>query len=373
MYPYFQKQEMEKLIREMMDSGLILRSNNAFSSLVLLVRKKDRSWRFCIDYRALNAITSMDRFPIPSIEELIDELHGTQWFNKLDLRSGYHQIKMHVEDVKETTFRTHDVHYEFLVMPFGLCNTLATFQATMNVLFQPYLRRFVIVIFDGILIYSKSLDDHVIHLKGVFDYLMTNQFYLKKSKCTFAQPSIEYLGHIVSRKGVGPDPEKIHVMTERPILRNLKQLRGFPGLTGFYRKFIHGYASIALPLTNLLKKDSFKWSDEAQTTFEQLKTTMVTTPVLKLPDFEKGFIIETDASGAGMGAVLQQDGHPISFFSKKFCAKMLNSSTYVRELHAITKVVKKWRAYLLGRKSLIHTAQRSLRELMTQIIQTPEQ
>jgi len=150
-------------------------------------------------------------------------------------------------------------------------------------------------------------------------------------------------------------------------------LRGFLGLIGFYRKFIRGYASIALPLTNLLKKDAFKWSDEAQTTFEQLKTTMVTTPVLKLLDFEKGFIIETDALGVGMGAVLQQDSHPISFFSKKFCAKMLNSSTYLRELHVITKAVKKCRAYLLGRKFLIHIDQWRLRKLMTQIIQTPKQ
>lgn len=243
----------------------------------------------------------------------------------------------------------------------------------MNTVFQPYLRRFVIVFFDDILVYSRSLDDHRTHLEVVFQCLVDNKFFLKKSKCTFVQPSIAYLGHIVSSQGVGPDPEKIKAMMKWPTPQTVKQLRGFLGLTGFYRKFVRNYAFVAAPLTDLLKKDSFKWSEEAQLAFDRLKKAMTKAPVLALPNFDEDFILETDASGLGMGAVLCQKGHPICYFSKKFCPRMLQASTYVRELCAITTAVKKWRTYLLGRKFIIYTDQRSLRELMTQVVQTPEQ
>jgi hypothetical protein len=372
-YPYYQKAEIEKQIAEMLQSGMIRPSRSPFSSLVLLVKKKDGSWRCCIDYRALNAITIKDRFPMPTIDELLDDLGSASWFSKLDLRQGFHQIRMHEDDIPKTAFRTHQGHYEYRVMPFGLSNAPSTFQAAMNDLLRPFLRRFVAVFFDDILVYSVSIEDHAQHLEQVFSTLLSAQFYLKQSKCLFAQRQLEYLGHIISGQGVQVDPAKISAMVDWPVPTTTTSLRGFLGLTGFYRKFIRNYAAIATPLTKLLRKDAFHWTDEAQLAFDSLKQAMIEAPLLVSPDFTLPFILETDASGHAMGAVLMQNNHPIAFFSKQFCQRLLNSSTYVRELHAITTAVKKWRQYLLGHKFIIFTDHKSLKQLISQVIQTPEQ
>jgi hypothetical protein len=357
----------------MLTSHIIQPSTSPFSSPVLLVKKKDGSWRFCVDYCGLNTITIRDRFLMPTIDELLDELGGASWFTKLDLIQGFHQIRMNTADTHKTAFRTHQGHYEFRVMPFGLCNAPSTFQAAMNNLLQPFLRKFVAVFFDDILIYNPSFHEHLIHLETVFKTLLTGSFFLKQSKCVFAQRQLEYLGHIVSPQGVHPDPNKIQAMLDWPTPKNLKSLRGFLGLTGFYRKFIKHYATIASPLTALLKKDAFCWSPTAQTAFDSLKKAMTEAPTLQLPDFTKPFTLETDASGTAMGAVLMQDSHPIAFFSQPFCPRLQRSSTYIRELHVITTAVKKWRQYLLGHPFTIFTDHQSLKELLSQVIQTPEQ
>ena len=268
-----------------------------YSSPVLLVKKKHDTWRLCVDYRSLNAVTIRDRFPIPTIDELLDELGHASWFSKLDLRQGF----------------PHG-HYEYLVMPFGLCNAPSTFQAAMNHLLVPFLCHFTTVFFDNILVYSDSLSSHVQHLDITFQALLRCQYYLKQTKCLFAQTQLEYLGHVVFGNGVALEPSKIQAIIQWPTPTSAKELRAFLRLTGFYLKFIQKYAAITTPLTNLLCKDAFEWSLESQDAFDKLKTAMTSVPVLALPNFNEPFTVETDASGTTMWAMLIQQGHPLAFF-----------------------------------------------------------
>jgi hypothetical protein len=311
-----------------------------------------------------------NKFPIPVVEELLDELHGAKFFSKLDLRSGYHQVRMHPADVEKTAFCTHDDLYEFLVMPFGLTNAPATFQALMNDVLRPFLRQFVLVFFNDILIFSSSWAEHLHHIRQVLSAMRAHQLFLKLSKCSFGETSVAYLGHVVSAEGVAMDVSKIQSITEWPRPRSVRALRGFLGLAGYYRRFIQDFGKLAAPLTSLLKRDAFQWSPAAETAFLALKRSLTSAPVLALPDFTRPFIVECDASGSGIGAVLHQADGAIAFFSRALPPRHCSLAAYERELIGLSQAVRHWRPYLWGRAFIVRTDHQPLKFILDQRLST---
>jgi hypothetical protein len=357
----------------MLAVGLIQKSSSPFSSSILLVKKKDNRWRFCVDYRQLNAITIKGKYPVPIIDEFLDELSGASWFTCLDLRSGFHQIRLKPGEEHKTAFQTHFGQFEFRVVPFGLTRAPGTFQDAMNTTLAPCLRQFVLVFFDDILIYSKTLEDHVRHIKQVFQLLSQDQWKVKLSKCVFAQREISYLGHVISQDGVATDPAKVSAISAWPT-PSVKELRSFLGLAGYYRKFVRNFGIISQPLTALLKKHAlFVWTQDQVDSFSALKDALCHSLVLALPDFSKTFCIETDANGCGVGAVLLQEGNPLAFFSRALGPKSQGLSTYEKEYMAILLAVQQWRQYLQHVEFIIYTDQKSLAQLNDQRIPTPWQ
>jgi len=271
-YPPALKDEIERQVADMLAKGIIQPNQSSFSSPILLVKKKSGAWRFCIDYRYLNALTLKSKFPIPVFDELMDELATAHWFSTLDLDSGYHQIRMKKGDEFKTAFQTHFGHFEFKVVAFGLCGAPGTFQGAMNSTLAPLLRKCVLVFFDDILVYSSSFEEHLSHLRQVLQLLAQDKWQVKLSKCSFAQQQLAYLGHIISGQGVATDPAKISAIVDWPVPPSIKELRSFLGLAGYYRKFVKHFAVIAKPLTSLLKKQVlFVWTQEHDAAFQQLK------------------------------------------------------------------------------------------------------
>jgi hypothetical protein len=363
--------ELKKQLIELEAAGFIRPSKSPFGAPILFVKKKDGTMRMCIDYRALNRITVKNSYPLPRVDELFDRLQGARYFSKIDLRSGYHQIRIAPEDVPKTAFRTRYGHYEFLVLPFGLTNAPATFMHLMHQALRPFLDECALVFLDDILIYSKTLEEHVQHVRRVLDALREQKLYAKESKCEFFKHEVEFLGHRVGQDGVRMMEDKVQAVREWPTPRSVRDVRAFLGTAGYYRKFIRDFSAIAAPLSELTKDSvKFEWAAPHQAAFAQLKTAIAQGPVLILPNPSLPFVVHTDASGFAVGAVLQQDQgnglQPIAFLSKKMADAETRYPVHEQELLAIIQALSAWRHYLHGSKFVVRTDHKSLQFFQTQ-------
>jgi hypothetical protein len=359
--------ELKEQLQELLDKGFIRPSISPWGAPVLFVKKKDGSMRLCIDYRELNKVTVKNKYPLPRIDDLFDQLQGSQVFSKIDLRSGYHQLKVKEEDVQKTAFRTRYGHYEFLVMSFGLTNAPAAFMDMMNRVFRELVDRCVVVFIDDILIYSKSREEHVEHLQTVLGILRKQQLYAKFKKCEFWLDRVAFLGHVVTKDGIAVDPGKVEAVVNWVRPSNAHEVRSFLGLAGYYRRFVEGFSKLAGPLTRLTKKnEKFQWSDECEQSFQELKQRLVTAPVLTLPSGTGGFVIYSDASHKGLGCVLMQQGKVIAYASRQLKPYERNYPTHDLELAAVVFALKIWRHYLYGEHCEIFTDHKSLKYFFTQ-------
>ncbi|GJY58982.1 putative reverse transcriptase domain-containing protein [Tanacetum coccineum] len=272
----------------------------------------------CIDYRELNKLTIKNRYPLPRIDDLFDQLQGSSVYSKIDLRSGYHQLRIREEDIPITSFRTRYGHYEFQVMPFGLTNAPAVFMDLMNRVCKPYLDKFVIVFIDDILIYSKNKEEHEKHLKIILELLKNEQLYAKFSKCDFWLESVQFLSHVINNKGVHVDPAKVEAIRNWSAPTTPKEVRQFLGLAGYYRRFIEGFSLISKPLTKLTEKNKkYEWGTEEDEAFQTLKLKLCSASILALPEGTENFVVYCDASHKGFGAVLMQREKVIAYGSRQ--------------------------------------------------------
>jgi hypothetical protein len=359
--------ELQMQLEELLKKGYIRPSVSPWGAPILFVKKKDGTLRLCIDFRQLNKYTIKNKYPLPRIDDLFDQLRGEKIFSKIDLRSGYHQVRIKEEDIHKTTFRTRYGHYEFVVVPFGLTNAPTVFMCLMNGIFRNYLDKFVIVFLDDILIYSKSEEEHEHHLRLVLQVLREHQLYAKLSKCYFYQKQIHYLGHIISEQGIAVDPEKIEAIRGWPTPRNVSEVRSFMGLVGYYRRFIVGFSKISHPITSLQKKGTkFEWTPKCEENFNLLKELLTSAPVLKIVDPNESFVVCTDACKEGLGGVLMQNGHVIGYESRKLKEHERNYATHDLELAAIVHALRMWRHYLMGKRFELRTDHIGLKYLFEQ-------
>ncbi|GJZ25624.1 putative reverse transcriptase domain-containing protein [Tanacetum coccineum] len=359
--------ELSEQLQELSDKGFIRPSSSPWGAPVLFVKKKDGSFRMCIDYRELNKLTVKNRYPLPRIDDLFDQLQGSSVYSKIDLRSGYHQLRVREQDIPKTAFRTRYGHYEFQVMPFGLTNAPAVFMDLMNRVCKPYLDKFVIVFIDDILIYSKNKEEHEEHLKAILELLKKEELYAKFSKCEFWIPKVQFLGHVIDCQGIHVDPAKIESIKDWASPKTPTEIRQFLGLAGYYRRFIEGFSKIAKPMTKLTqKKVAFEWGDKQEAAFQTLKTKLCSAPILALPQGAENFIVYCDASHKGLGAVLMQNEKVIAYASRQLKIHEKNYTTHDLELGAVVFALKIWRHYLYGTKCTVFTDHKSLQHILDQ-------
>src|SRR3954467_14490175 len=365
--PANELEELKEQIRELQAKGFIRPSSSHWGSPVLFVEKKDGTMRMCVDYRSRNDVTIKNKYPLPVINDLFDQLEGACVFYKIDLRSGYHQVKIREKDIPKTAFTTRYGLYEYTVMSFGLTNAPVYFMNMMNKVFMEFLDKFVVVFIDDILIYSKSNEENEEHLRLILEKIREHKLYAKFSKCEFWLNEVRFLGHIVSGDGVAVDPAKVLAVTEWESPKSVKEVRSFLGLAGYYRRFIENFSKVAKPMTELLKKDKkFAWSEGCELSFQKLKKRLVTAPVLCLPDLEKDFQVYCDASHHGLGALLMQDGKVVAYASRQLKTHEVNYPTHDLELASVVHALKTWRHYLLGKRCEVFTDHKCLKYIFTQ-------
>ncbi|KAL0177254.1 hypothetical protein M9458_026148, partial [Cirrhinus mrigala] len=355
-----ESEAMKNYIEEELSKGFIRPSTSPAAAGFFFVKKKDGTLRPCIDYRGLNDITVKFRYPLPLVPAALEQLRQAKYFTKLDLRSAYNLIRIREGDEWKTAFSTSSGHYEYCVMPFRLANSPSVFQSFINDVFRDMLDRWVIVYIDDILIYSSSLQEHILHVRAVLQRLIKHQLYAKAEKCEFHQMSISFLGYIISHEGVSMDEAKVRAVTEWPQPRTLKELQRFLGFANFYRRFIRGFSLIAAPLTSMTKRSSphLTWTTAATQAFTDLKSRFTTAPILHHPDPSLPFVVEVDASSTGIGAILSQRNgsparmFPCAYYSRKLSSAERNYDVGNRELLAMKSAVEEWRHWLEGAQHL---------------------
>lgn len=369
-YPQVHKEEVKTQVSKMLEQGIIRPSSSPWSSPVWVVPKKldasgKQKWRVVVDYRKLNELTVDDKYPLPNISDLLDQLGKCQYFTTLDLASGFHQIEIDTKDIQKTAFTVENGHFEFVRMPFGLKNAPSTFQRVMDNILVGIQNERCLVYMDDIIVYSPTIQEHLSRLSEVFKRLRSANLKIQPDKCEFLRKEVAYLGHLITQEGVKPNPSKVECILNFPQPRNAKDIKSFLGLAGYYRRFIPNFAKTSKPLTKLLQKDiTFNFDSECVKSFNELKQALTTTPVLIYPNFDEQFLLTTDASAFAIGAVLSQGpigkDLPIAYASRTLCNAESKYSTIERELLAIVWSVKHFRPYLYGRKFKLITDHRPL-------------
>ena len=371
-YSPLEDEEIRTQVAKLLERGHARESTSPWGAMVLLAKKKDGGLRFCVDYRVLNNQTLKNRYALPLADDCFDRAQGARFFTKLDLHSGFWQIRLDEASAPLTAFRTRFGHYEFTVLPMGLCNAPATFMHLMNSVLRKQLDQFVLAFLDDIFIYSKTREEHLLHIEEVLKELDKQKLYLKPTKCEWMKPEVEFLGHRIGREGLSVDPQKIDAVKQWPTPTNVSELRSFLGLAGYYRRFINNYSLTALPLTELTKDEvEWKWQDKERSAFETLKLQLGSAPVLLLADPKLPYIIHCDASGYAVGACLMQDQgnglQPVSYISSKMKPAEANYAPHEKELLALVYACTKWRHYLHnGQPFTVLSDHQSLRYFTTQ-------